>query len=200
MHLSCDIRKRGSILSNAVEGGFLSHNPAWRTYRYAGRKCEKKIADEETAQKIIAALEGESIKYETYFKLIIATGMRRGECCGLKEYRRECAYITETYDQRELTADDFLFRRQGAQLPMTPTTFTYRFKLILKKNGLPQELNVHSLRHTAASLMIAGGTDVATVAGILGHSQPSTTLDIYTHAFDKNKKAASAGLQGMLAI
>ena len=27
---------------------------------------------------------------------------------------------------------------------MTPTTFTYRFKLILKKNGLPQELNVHS--------------------------------------------------------
>lgn len=66
-----------SILSDAVEGGFLSHNPAWRTYRYTGRKCEKKIADEETAQKIIAALEGESIKYETYFKLIIATGMRR---------------------------------------------------------------------------------------------------------------------------
>ena len=66
--------------------------------------------------------------------------------------------------------------------------------------SLLQELNVHSLRHTAASLMIAGGTDVATVAGILGHSQPSTTLDIYTHAFDKNKKAASAGLQGMLEI
>ena len=235
-----------SILSDAVEGGFLSHNPAWRTYRYAGRKCEKKIADEETAQKIIAALESESIKYETYFKLIIATGMRRGECCALKwcdidwEQRsihicrnavkvpdeeilvkepktragdryvyfsaemesllREYRYITETYDQRQLTADDFLFRRQGTQLPMTPTTFTYRFKLILKKNCLPQELNVHSLRHTAASLMIAGGADVATVAGILGHSQPSTTLDIYTHAFDKNKKAASAGLQEMLEI
>ena len=220
-----------SILSDAVEGGFLSHNPAWRTYRYAGRKCEKKIADEETAQKIIAALESESIKYETYFKLIIATGMRRGECCGLKwcdidweqrsihicrnavkvtdeeifvkepktragdryvyfsaemesllwEYQKECRYITETYDQRQLTADDFLFRRQGAQLPMTPTTFTYRFKLILKKNCLPQELNVHSLRHTAASLMIAGGTDVATVAGILGHSQPSTTLEPAGH-------------------
>ena len=48
--------------------------------------------------------------------------------------------------------------------------------------------------------MIAGGTDVATVAGTLGHSQPSTTLDIYTHAFDKNQKAASAGLHGMLEI
>lgn len=221
-------------------------------------ECMKYAADRDAFVSLMAsegyAVRWESgrkyIKYETYFKLIIATGMRRGECCGLKwcdidweqrsihicrnavkvtdeeifvkepktragdryvyfsaemesllrEYQKECRYITETYDQRQLTADDFLFRRQGAQLPMTPTTFTYRFKLILKKNGLPQELNVHSLRHTAASLMIAGGTDVATVAGILGHSQPSTTLDIYTHAFDKNKKAASAGLQGMLEI
>ena len=48
--------------------------------------------------------------------------------------------------------------------------------------------------------MIANGTDVAMVASILGHSQPSTTLDIYTHAFDKNKKAASAELLGMLEI
>ena len=239
-----------SILSDAVEGGFLTHNPAWRTYRYAGKKTEKKIADGETAQKIIAALEDESIKYETYFKLIIATGMRRSECCALqwqdidweqrsihicrsavkitgdeifvkepktrsgdryvyfsaqmenllREYRRACQYITTIYDERELDTNDFLFRRQGTRLPMTPTTFTWRFKCILKKNGLPQELNVHSLRHTAASLMIAGGADVATVAGILGHSQPSTTLNIYTHAFDKNKKAASAELQGMLEI
>ena len=46
----------------------------------------------------------------------------------------------------------------------------------------------------------ANGTDVATVAGLLGHSQPSTTLDIYTHAFDKNKKAASEVLQKGLEI
>ena len=84
---------------------------------------------------------------------------------------------------------------------MTPTTFTYRFKLILKKNGLPQELNVHSLRHTAASLMIAGGTDVATVAGILGHSQPSHHAGhLHPRLRQRTKKAASAGLQGMLEI
>ena len=73
-----------TIFSDAMEGGFLDHNPAWRTYRYAGRKKEKKIADPETLQKILSALEEESLKYETYFKLIIATGMRRGECCGLQ--------------------------------------------------------------------------------------------------------------------
>lgn len=94
----------------------------------------------------------------------------------------------------------FLLRRREAALPMTPTTFTYRFKQILKKNGLPEDLNVHSLRHTTASLLIANGTDVATVAGLLGHSQVSTTLDIYTHSFDKNKKAASKALQKGLEI
>lgn len=67
------------ILSDAMEGGFLSHNPAWRTYKYTGKKKKKQnVADEETTQKLVAALEEESIKYETYFKLIIATGMRRG--------------------------------------------------------------------------------------------------------------------------
>ena len=239
------------ILSDAMEGGFLSHNPAWRTYKYAGKKKKKQnVADEETTQKLIAALEEESIKYETYFKLIIATGMRRGECCGLKwcdvnfkeksihicrnvvkvtgeeiivkepktasgdryvyfsaemssllkEYRKFCQQETETYDERELSADDYIFRRHGMELPMTPSSFTWRFKLILKKQGLPENLNVHSLRHTAASLMIAGGADVATVSGLLGHSQVSTTLDIYTHAFDDKKKAASAVLQESLDI
>lgn len=238
------------ILSDAMEGGFLDHNPAWRTYRYAGKKKEKVIADEATTQRLITALEEESLKYETYFKLIIATGMRRGECCGLqwgdinwqersihiqrnvvkvtgegiivketktvagdryvyfslemesllKEFQRECAWETETYDGRKLEDTDYIFRRHGARLPMTPSTFTWRFKLILKKHGLPTALNVHSLRHTNASLLIAGGADVATVAGLLGHSQPSTTLDIYTHAFDKNKKAASQVLQEGLEI
>jgi integrase len=238
------------ILSDAMEGGFLDHNPAWRTYRYTGKKKEKIIADEKTVQKLIVALEDESIKYETYFKLIIATGMRRGECCGLKwsdinydehsihiqrnvvklsgeeiivketktaagdryvyfspemgtllkEYRKECDWQADAYENFQLNDDDYIFRRHETRLPMTPNSFTWRFKLILKKNGLPTKLNVHSLRHTNASLLIASGTDVATVAGLLGHSQPSTTLDIYTHAFDKNKKAASEKLQKGLEI
>ena len=82
-------------------------------------------------------------------------------------------------------------------------TYLYHFwqhKKILKANDLPTDLNVHSLRYTAASLFIASGTDVGTVAGLLGHSQPSTTLDIYTHAFDKNKKAASQIMQSSLEI
>ena len=118
----------------------------------------------------------------------------------LKEYRSFCQGELELHEGRELTLEDYIFRRHGENLPMTPSTFTWRFKLILKKHNLPLDLNVHSLRHTAASLMISGGADVATVSGLLGHSQVSTTLDIYTHAFDEKKREVSAQMQGKLDI
>ena len=44
------------------------------------------------------------------------------------------------------------------------------------------------------SLLIAQGVDVRTVASLLGHAQASTTLDIYAHAFDKNKRKAQEKL------
>ena len=118
----------------------------------------------------------------------------------LKEYRSFCQGELELHEGRELTLEDYIFRRHGENLPMTPSTFTWRFKLILKKHGLPLDLNVHSLRHTAASLMISGGADVATVSGLLGHSQVSTTLDIYTHAFDEKKREVSAQMQGRVGV
>ena len=104
-----------SILSNAVEGGFLTHNPAWRTYRYASKKTEKKIADEETAQKIIAALEKEPKTLAGDRYVYFSAQMENL----LREYRRACQYITTIYDERELDTNDYLFRRQGTRLPMT---------------------------------------------------------------------------------
>ena len=65
----------------------------------------------------------------------------------LKEYRSFCEGELVLHEGRELTTEDYVFRRHGENLPMTPSTFTWRFKLILKKHGLPLDLNVHSLRH-----------------------------------------------------
>ena len=44
------------------------------------------------------------------------------------------------------------------------------------------------------SMLIAQGVDVRTVASLLGYAQTSTTLDIYAHAFDKNKRKAQEKL------
>ena len=238
-----------SILTDAVEEGYLLHNPAWRMYKPQGTRKECPVADEELVQRLITALEGQSLKYETYFKLVLATGMRRGEACGLrwsdinwkrcsihiqrtaiklshepifvkppktasgdrvvyvskemakllKAWKQQCAWERQQEQGEPLREDDYLFRQPSGD-PMVPTTFTFRFKKILRENGLPDDLNVHSLRHTNASMLIAQGVDVRTVAGLLGHAQPSTTLDIYSHVFDKNKRLAGQKLSEAMGL
>ena len=238
-----------SILTDAVEEGYLLHNPAWRMYKPQGTRKERPVADEELVHRLITALEGQSLKYETYFKLVLATGMRRGEACGLRwsdinwkkrsihvqrtviklshepifvkppktasgdrivylskemvrllhSWKEQCAWEREHEYDETLQEDDYLFRQPSGD-PMVPTTFTFRFKKILRQNGLPDNLSVHSLRHTNASVLIAQGVDVRTVASLLGHSQASTTLDIYAHAFDKNKKLAQQKLGEVMGV
>ena len=114
-------------------------------------------------------------------------------CQLLKAWRKECEWDRAQTANETVSEDDYLFRQPNGK-PMNPCTFTYRFKLILKANNLPLDLNVHSLRHTNASLLIVQGVDVRTVASLLGHAQASTTLDIYAHAFDKNKRKAQEKL------
>ena len=51
-------------------------------------------------------------------------------------------------------------------------------------------LRFHELRHTQASLLIASGVPVPTVAKRLGHSKVSTTYDFYSHSLDEEDKKA----------
>ncbi|MFI3169373.1 MAG: tyrosine-type recombinase/integrase [Faecalibacterium sp.] len=238
-----------TVLSSAMEEDYLAHNPAWRTFRRQVRRPEREVANPETLQQLIGILETQPIKYEVFFKLILASGIRRGECCGLKwsdihfderkihiqrntvkvngeaiftkapkttagdrwvyfspelgtlltQYRAFCAARQGVPNLAQMQGR-YLFQKEKQNKPMSPDTFTQRFNQILRENGLPQDLNVHSLRHSVASVLIANGTDVATVSSLLGHAQVSTTLDIYAHAFDSNKKAASEQLHKGLGV
>ena len=48
-----------------------------------------------------------------------------------------------------------------------------------------RRIRVHDLRHTAASLMIATGADLAAISRQLGHANVGITLSTYTHFFEK---------------
>ena len=52
-------------------------------------------------------------------------------------------------------------------------------------------LRFHELRHTNISLMIANGVDFRAASERAGHSKVSTTMDIYSHAFPENDRAAA---------
>jgi len=90
----------------------------------------------------------------------------------------------------------------GAQMDIS--TPNHAFKKIIKrynedpdhKEKLP-EITLHGLRHTSATLLIADRVDLKTVSSRLGHSEISTTMDIYAHALRKKDEAAADALGGM---
>ena len=98
------------------------------------------------------------------------------------EQRELCGSYWKDTDGRIFTTDD------GA--PIHPDSITKWFREFVKRVNLPS-VSVHSLRHTYASLMIADGTPLVVVSKRLGHSQVSTTADIYAHVIQSaDEKAA----------
>lgn len=49
-----------------------------------------------------------------------------------------------------------------------------------RRAGL-REVDMKSLRHSFASALIAGGASVTEVQGLMGHSDPTVTLRVYSH-------------------
>ena len=72
--------------------------------------------------------------------------------------------------------------------PYNPTQLGKDFAAFCKMNGF--KCTFHDLRHTFATMMIAGGCDVRTVASYLGHASVSMTLDIYADVDPEAKRAA----------
>ncbi|MFC7623282.1 tyrosine-type recombinase/integrase [Microlunatus sp. GCM10028923] len=58
-------------------------------------------------------------------------------------------------------------------------------------------LRVHDLRHTCASLWLAGGADPKVLQRILGHASAAMTMDLYGHLIDDNLWAAADRLGGL---
>lgn len=67
--------------------------------------------------------------------------------------------------------------------PEPPPTFQIRF---------------HDLRHTYATLLYNAGVDVKTAAYLLGHSDISVTMKIYTHLSEERKSASAQALTAYL--
>ena len=81
--------------------------------------------------------------------------------------------------------------------PIHPQAAYRKLKVILKNAELPL-IRFHDLRHTFATHATQGGVDPKTLAGILGHTNASFTLDTYTHVTSDMQKSASAIVGNMM--
>ena len=80
---------------------------------------------------------------------------------------------------------------------MNPDSITAWLNDFSKRHGLPH-INPHAFRHTVASVLLANGTDIVTVAAQLGHASASTTENFYAHIIEENKARASECIADVL--
>lgn len=75
-----------------------------------------------------------------------------------------------------------------------PNYVSSTFGKLLAKNNL-RHIRFHDLRHTCASLLLANGVPMEQVKEWLGHSEISTTVDIYGHLQYATKKQSAAAIE-----
>ena len=71
--------------------------------------------------------------------------------------------------------------------PTEPRTYRNYYKKLMKELDIP-DLKFHGLRHSFATRCIESNCDYKTVSVILGHSNISTTLNLYVHPNMEQKK------------
>lgn len=86
----------------------------------------------------------------------------------------------------------------AGDVPVRPDLVTRDFRRLAKQMGV--DCRFHDLRHMSATQLISNGVDPRTVAGRLGHADPSTTLRIYAHWDPPSDRAASGVLAGVLEV
>ena len=80
---------------------------------------------------------------------------------------------------------DFVVSSHGK--PVSVRSYQRSFELLLKKLDIPHR-GFHSLRHTFATRAIECGMDVKTLSEILGHKNPTVTLNRYAHSLMEHKQ------------
>lgn len=101
--------------------------------------------------------------------------------------------------------DNYIFIRwDGSQMGLE-TPYNAFHRIIGNYNANRREnspelplIPLHGLRHTAATLLISQGVDVRTVSGRLGHTDTSTTLNIYAEYLKELDRSAADKLEEML--
>lgn len=108
----------------------------------------------------------------------------------LLEFKGQQEYFKKAFGKSYYNKDkEYVFVKPDGKLTR-PDYVSEHFKNLLKNLGL-RHIRFHDLRHSCASLLLAKGIPMKAIQEWLGHSNFSTTANIYAH-LDSNSKQLSA--------
>jgi integrase len=95
-------------------------------------------------------------------------------------------------------ADLICARADGG--PVRPDYASAAFRALVARVGLPAGVHVHTLRHSAASLLAAAGVPPRDIAAQLGHRDGGAlALRVYVHPLAENRRRAALLLDQVVA-
>ena len=250
----------GTILQTAVQWQVIYDNPARRVKPPRVKRYEAKYLEDTDIPIILKALDEQPLRWRTIIMLLLSSGMRRGELCGLEwrdiDFENSVIHISRTsqyvvgmgvieketknisservlklpsymfdtlreykswqnkmrlalgdYWHKKITIkyadgttnvckNDRVFTSDNGE-PIFPDTITQWVNKFQTKYDLPK-FTPHTLRHTNISLLIAAGVPLRNVSQRAGHSQLSTTSNIYAHAIKTVDEIAAEALDDAL--
>lgn len=235
-----------SILSYAVEQEIIASNPAQKAKAPKVPKKEAAYLDDKQALQVVEALAAAPLKWRTVIMILIYSGMRRGELCGLlwsdidlehgivdiskanqylpekgifeKDTKTdssarviniplEMVELLQEYhrwqdDERAKAGSKWhntgkVFTQDNGK-PMHPDSITGWVANFREENSLPY-FSPHSLRHTAATLLIMRGVPVKAVSARLGHANQNVTNAIYSHSIQTADALAAGTMADILS-
>jgi integrase len=231
-----------AALDIASRDGLLRSNPAAAVRRPGVERKDAAHLTAEQAQALLEAIRGDRL--ETLFRVMLATGLRRGEAlvlhwsdvdldAGLLRVRWTLsrtskglqldepktdrsrrtvplprsaiealrAHRTRQAEEQLAAADAWLDNglvfTTEIGTPLEPRNVLRRFELLAQRAGL-SGVHLHTLRHSAASFLLAAGTHTKVVQEHLGHSSYAITADIYSHVGPAQQREAADRLDQAL--
>lgn len=127
----------------------------------------------------IYMVEGE----KKHTELVISSPKTKNSCREIPMSKELLAIVKPL---KKIVNDNF-YVLTNDEHPTEPRTYRNYYNGLMEKLGIPR-LKYHGLRHSFATRCIEAGCDYKTVSVLLGHSNISTTLNLYVHPNMEQKK------------
>lgn len=142
-------------------------------------------------RRAVSSVPGEPLSIRsTKTSRVRRLALDRGTGDVLERHRTRCAERCAAVGAVLGQASYVFSRVVDSSEPSAPDGWTQAFVRLRDRLGL-RHVKLHHLRHYAATTALAGGVDVRTVAGRLGHSQPTLTLRTYAHVIEAADRSAA---------